>query len=189
MFYKKWLFALIFPFVVTEAQAKPDCKSEIVISGTITQNTFLELRKHVQECGQKGGKINIVLNSEGGNVVAGIAIYDLLVNSQADVTTTIYGEASSSASLVFLAGKIRNISCNSYLSIHEATYTISEKLSEDGLREKLGEIVQVNNSIARIYEAATGKNYRKVMKEGLVMDGHKALELGFATKVTGSCKK
>lgn len=65
-----------------------------------------------------GSPITILLNSEGGDINQGRAIYDLIKNSKSHVTIKVYGEACSAATFILQAADERIMSSNSYLMLH-----------------------------------------------------------------------
>ena len=68
--------------------------------------------------------IHIYINSYGGEVAEGLAIYNALKRHKAKIITHIYGFACSIASVIFMAGDERIMSNASLLMIHNAwTYT------------------------------------------------------------------
>ncbi|MCH5690033.1 Clp protease ClpP [Niabella sp. W65] len=69
-------------------------------------------------------KINIRINSAGGSVFEGIAIYNAILSSTAEINTYIDGLAASMASIIALAGKRVYISNNAtYMTHLPSTYT------------------------------------------------------------------
>lgn len=66
------------------------------------------------------GNVNVHINSYGGDVSEGLAIYNTLRNSGKNVVTYCDGFACSAASVVFMAGKQRVMSPASLLMIHNA---------------------------------------------------------------------
>ena len=65
----------------------------------------------------EGDTIDVVINSVGGSVYEGMAIYGALKNDPRPVKTTILGIGASIASVIFMAGDEREISdCLLYTS-------------------------------------------------------------------------
>src|SRR6185312_15570203 len=64
------------------------------------------------------GTINVRINSDGGVVSDGLAIFNALNNHPATVNVTIDGIAASIASLIAMAGKTRRVYANSAMMIH-----------------------------------------------------------------------
>ena len=98
---------------------------DIQIYGDITSWEWLEsdvssytLSKQIEEleCDQ----INVYINSYGGEVAEGLAIYNQLKRHKAKVKTVCDGFACSAASVVFMAGDERITSTASLLMIHNA---------------------------------------------------------------------
>ena len=73
----------------------------------------------------KANSINVHINSYGGEVSEGLAIYNTLKNSDKKVTTICDGFACSAASVIFMAGSERVMNQASLLMIHNAwTYAM-----------------------------------------------------------------
>ncbi len=63
-------------------------------------------------------EIDVYINSEGGDVSHGLAIYNYLKQHPAKINTYILGNASSAASLIFLAGENRYMPAGTFAVIH-----------------------------------------------------------------------
>lgn len=73
----------------------------------------------VEQLGQiTATTINVRINSDGGVVTDGLAIYNALANHPATVNTVVDGIAASISSLIFMVGKTRRMHENSMLMIH-----------------------------------------------------------------------
>ena len=83
--------------------------------------------------------VTILLSSEGGNVDAGLAIYDAIRAMKSQVRIILYGECSSVSSVIFQAADegLRYMTPNSYLMLHESKYDISGKKREFEAWQKL----------------------------------------------------
>lgn len=107
------------------ALEKKDSKAELYIFGTITAYPWREKDKDaygiVKELSELDtDEIEVHINSSGGAVSEGLAIYNVLKNSKAKVTTYCDGFACSAASVVFMAGDERVMNGASLLMIHNA---------------------------------------------------------------------
>jgi ATP-dependent Clp protease protease subunit len=69
--------------------------------------------------GVKGKNLNIYVNSGGGSVFAGIAIYNMLKRHQGNKTVYVDGLAASIASVIALAGDKVVIPSNAFMMIHK----------------------------------------------------------------------
>ena len=100
--------------------------ADIDIYGDITSWAWFEgetsaatLSRQLEELGDVG-QINVHINSYGGEVAEGLAIYNALRRHSANITTTCDGMACSIASVIFMAGDERVMSSASLLMIHNA---------------------------------------------------------------------
>lgn len=72
--------------------------------------------------------ITVIMNSTGGDLYQGFAIFDLISSSTADVNIHVVGTAMSAAALVLQAGTRRTCSPNSELMIHDGSLgTLSDE--------------------------------------------------------------
>ena len=130
--------------------------------------------------------IKVHINSYGGDVSEGLAIYNILKNSNMDITTVCDGFACSAASVIFMAGKQRIMNAASLLMVHNAwTYGYGNagelrKMADD--IEKITQAsVEAYKSVAKITEA----DITKLMDDETWISPDEALEYGFATEVVG----
>jgi len=126
--------------------------------------------------------INVYVNSPGGGVFAGVAIYNELKRLNKPVTSYVDGVAASIASLIVLAADKVVMPFNSMLMIHNPwTMTVGDA---NELRELADRLDKVTDSVLlETYQAKTGKD-RDELKEMLDaetwLSAEEAVELGFA---------
>lgn len=106
------------------AKSEDGARAEIFIFGDITSWEWFEsdvssytLAKELAALGDVQ-EIDVHINSYGGEVSEGLAIYNQLKNSKARVTTYCDGFACSIASVIFMAGNTRVMNEASLLMIH-----------------------------------------------------------------------
>lgn len=105
--------------------------------------------------GIKAKKINLRINSPGGSVFDGVAIYNALARHSAEVTTYVDGLAASIASIIALAGKKIVMAENAMMMIHNPwTYTAGDSAS---LRKEADVLDQVRETLINTYATRTGK--------------------------------
>lgn len=130
------------------------------------------------------GDIKLRINSPGGSVTDGIAIYNDLLAHKGNVRVEITGVAASIASIIAMAGKEIAIADNAFLMIHNAwTVAIGNKEDFADLVTVLGKI---DDSMARTYASRTGTGVRTIkqmMDDETWMTGKEAKEAGFATEI------
>lgn len=107
-------------------------------------------------------KINLRINSPGGSVFDGMAIYNALARHSAEVTTYIDGIAASIASVIALAGKRVLIAENAMMMIHDPS-AMAFGRAED-LRKTADVLDQVKETIINTYATRTGKGRDEIAK-------------------------
>lgn len=129
-------------------------------------------------------KIDVFINSYGGEVAEGLAIYNALKRHKAKVTTYCDGFACSIASVIFMAGDERVMNESSLLMIHNAwTYAMgnSEELRKQA--DDLEKITQASVEAYKSHSSLTEKEIKKLMDEETWILPTEALEYGFATSI------
>jgi ATP-dependent protease ClpP protease subunit len=129
--------------------------------------------------------INVRVNSYGGEVSEGLAIYNSLKNHPAEIRTYCDGFACSAASVVFMAGSERFMNTASLLLIHNVW--TSARGNAEALRKEADDLDVVNDATVRAYLEA-GISIDEAELRGL-MDAETwiapadAVEMGFASGV------
>ena len=129
-------------------------------------------------------QIDVFINSYGGEVAEGLAIYNALKRHKAKVTTYCDGFACSIASVIFMAGDERIMNESSLLMIHNAwTYAMgnSEELRKQA--DDLEKITQASVEAYKSHSSLTEKEIKKLMDEETWILPSEALEYGFATSI------
>ena len=125
--------------------------------------------------------IRLRVDSPGGDVFDGLAIFNDLVSHPARVEVEIVGLAASAASVIAMAGDSIEIAPAAFLMIHRA-WSLSLGNAAD-LRHTAGVLDQVDATLAQIYTDATGQPQKKIitmMDAETWMDGQAAVDAGFA---------
>lgn len=164
-------------------------KLDIVIYGDITSWEWLEsdvssytLSKLIRESGAK--EITVRINSYGGEVSEGLAIYNALRTHPASVRTVCDGFACSAASVVFMAGDERIMNEASLLMIHNAWTWASGNAEE--LRKQADDLDIISKTVAKTYEVCTNiseEELKAMLDAESWIAPDDALEMGFATSV------
>lgn len=142
----------------------------------------------VQDALKKAGNtVRVEINSGGGDVYAGIEIYNILKTSNKDITTVITGRASSSASIIAQAGRKRLIFDNSQILSHRAwTFAFGNCMDFLDMAE---ELERVDANLRTVYMKnykGTEKQLIDLMNEDRHMNAQEALEWGFVDEVIES---
>jgi ATP-dependent protease ClpP protease subunit len=128
--------------------------------------------------------ITVRINSLGGSVPDGLAMYNYLRDHPATVTTVVDGYAASAASLVMLAGDVRQVHSGSIVMVHNP-WTMTAG-NADELRKTAETLDEVGEAMMAIYEQRTGQTRADLdvlFKAETYMRGEVAAERGFADQV------
>ncbi len=109
--------------------------------------------------------IYFYINSPGGSVSAGMAIYDTMQYIKPDVCTLCLGEACSMASLLLAAGAPgkRYALPHAYVMIHQPMSGFSGQATDLMIRAK--EIERVKTSLIQVFSAHTGQSEKQVRSD------------------------
>lgn len=112
--------------------------------------------KELRNLEKTANKINVRINSGGGSVFEGIAIFNALINSRAEINTYIDGIAASMGSIIALAGKKVYMSKIARFMTHKPSGVSVG--SGDDMRNNGKLLDALENTMAGIYAAKTGKS-------------------------------
>ncbi len=164
-------------------------EANINIYGDITSWEWLEsdvssytLSKEIE--GLDVDTINVYINSYGGEVAEGLAIYNALKRHKAKIKTFCDGFAASIASVIFMAGDERIMSNASLLFIHNA-WTIAEGNANDFRKqaEDLDKITQASINAYMNHVNITKEELKEMLDNETWITPQDALEMGFATAI------
>ncbi|HNW30139.1 MAG TPA: ATP-dependent Clp endopeptidase proteolytic subunit ClpP [Spirochaetota bacterium] len=150
-----------------------------ISSLVIAQMLFLEAEDPDKD-------IYLYINSPGGIVTSGLAIYDTMQYIKPDVATICIGQAASMGSLLLAAGAKgkRSALPNSRIMIHQPAGGFQGQASDIEIQAK--EIIKVKKKLNEIYSRHTGQAVDKVEKDvdrDYFMSPQEAMEYGLIDKV------
>jgi ATP-dependent Clp endopeptidase proteolytic subunit ClpP len=133
-----------------------------------------------------GPKKNVVvnINSPGGDVFEGIAIYNLLRDHEGDVTTRVIGLAASAASVIAMAGDRIQTARTGFMMMHNV-WVIAIGNRND-LRDAADQLETFDDALAGVYASRSGQDKKavaKMMDKETWMSGEQAIEKGFADEL------
>jgi len=131
---------------------------DIIANLVIAQLLFLQ-----QE--DPGRDINIYVNTPGGAVTAGLAIYDTMQFVKPDINTFCVGQATSMGAVLLAAGAKgkRHALPNSRVMIHQPWGGVQGQASDISIQAK--EILKMRDRINEILAKHTGQELKKVQKD------------------------
>ena len=130
--------------------------------------------------------INLYINSPGGSVTAGMAVYDTMQYIKPDITTICIGQAASMGALLLAAGtsKKRYSLPNSRIMIHQPMGGFQGQASDIAIQAK--EVLRMKDALNRILETHTGKSLDQIQVDtdrDYFMTGLEAQEYGIIDHV------
>lgn len=171
------------------ALAQEGSAADITIYGDITSWPWLEsdvsaylLSRKIE--GLEADNINVFINSYGGEVSEGLAIYNALKRHRARVHTYCDGFACSAASVVFMAGDQRTMGDASLLMIHNAWTNAKGNAKE--LRKTANNLDTISAAAANAYRDAvniTDAALAELLDNETWISPQDAAAMGFATDI------
>jgi ATP-dependent Clp protease, protease subunit len=131
-------------------------------------------------------EITVRINSPGGDVFDGFAIYNLLAQHPAKINVKVDGWAASAASVIAMAGDTVEMAANALMMIHNPwTLAIGDSAN---MRKTADLLDQIKGSIVTTYKAKTDMaddDIATLMDAETWFDAQGAVDAGLATGVTG----
>jgi len=160
----------------------------VFIDGEISdQNADLVVAQLLFLDGQDTEKdINLYINSPGGSVTAGLAIYDTMQYLKSDVQTICLGQAASMAALIVAAGAPgkRLVLPSSRMLIHQPWGGASGQARDIGIQSK--EIIRLKKMTIDYFAKHTGKEPQIIaadMERDFYMSAEDAVAYGVADRI------
>ena len=130
--------------------------------------------------------IMLYINSPGGSVTAGFAIYDTMQHIRADVSTICLGQAASMGAFLLSSGtKGKRMALpHSRVLIHQPLGGAQGQATD--IEIQAAEIIRIKKSLNDILAANTGQSLKKIEKDtdrDYIMTPQEALEYGMIDKV------
>ena len=145
----------------------------------VAQLLFLEAENPKKE-------ISMYINSPGGVVTSGMAIYDTMQFIRPKVSTTVIGQAASMGSLLLCAGEkdMRFALKNARVMVHQPSGGFSGQASD--IERHAREILELRSRLNQIYVKHTGQsleNIEKALERDTFLTAEGAQEFGLVDKV------
>ena len=130
--------------------------------------------------------ISLYINSPGGSVTAGLAIYDTMQYIKPDVSTICLGQAGSMGAVLMAAGEKGKRFCLPYsrFVLHQIMSGIQGQASDIDIRAR--EIIRIGEMIDEILAKATGRTKEEIQKDSdrdFFLDALEAKEYGLIDEV------
>jgi ATP-dependent Clp protease, protease subunit len=132
--------------------------------------------------------INLYINSPGGSVTAGLAVYDTMRFVNADVVTTALGMAASISAVLLAAGTKgkRNVLPNTRVLLHQPWVQGGPGGQASDVEIQAQELVRTKRRMNEILAEATGQSFEKIERDtdrDYIMGAREAVEYGVVDRV------
>lgn len=176
---KKWYEMKVIPVKNATSEAEITIYDEIGIWG-VDATGFKEDFDKIKNL----SKIKLLINSPGGSVFDGIAIYNMLKDVKDKLTVEISGLAASIASVIAMAGSEIVMREGTFLMIHNPwTMAVGDS---DEMRKQAETLDQIRDQLVSIYTNNSNLDsdtINALMAEETWMDGETAMSYGFVSSV------
>lgn len=153
----------------------------LYINGEITQDLANSVRAQLEKT---KGPVDLHIDSQGGDVFAGLSIYNML--QRREVTVYVDGIAGSISSVIALVGDERpQISETGTFAIHNALVNQTTGNHHD-LRQVASSLEKFSDIVASVYEKKTNlklDEIKELMNAESIFTANEAVELGFAKEI------
>ncbi|MHC5081069.1 MAG: ATP-dependent Clp protease proteolytic subunit [Planctomycetota bacterium] len=141
---------------------------------------------------KKNADINLYINSPGGSVTAGLAIYDTMQFVQCDVATYCIGQAVSIGALLLCAGtaKKRFALPNSRIMLHQPWGGFQGTAADLNIAAE--EIIRLKQTVNQVLSLHTGRKEKQIEEDSdrdFFMSAAEAKDYGLVDEVIESLKK
>jgi ATP-dependent Clp endopeptidase proteolytic subunit ClpP len=161
-----------------EAEVEVSIYDEIGFGGVTAKDFMAEVKKF------KGQHIHLRINSVGGSVIEGAAIYNALRRHKGGLTVHVDGLAASMASVIAMAGEEVYIADNAMLMIHNPwSMTMGDA---DDLRKEADVLDKLKNTLVNAYAKKTGmetEDIAAMMDEETWLNATQSVAMGFADEI------
>ncbi len=181
-----------------ENSASVDMYGEVVESvpvnpwtGQVEDGLFIVLKDFLADLEGLVTKDNITvhINSVGGDLYAGVSIYNRLKALPGNVTTINDGLAASAGSLIFQAGNTRKVNAGSNIMLHQAMGLLLGYYNTTDLKQIIKQLDAGNKAAVNIYSEASGRTaeaMKALVDKETWLTGQEAVDAGLADEVIDS---
>ena len=163
---------------------------EIFLTTEVDSNTANELMKQLMilEKTGDGSEVTLYINSPGGEMSSGLAVYDYMQLMKSPVRTVCIGTAASMAAILFLAGQKREMLPHTSLMIHDPAYGGGDMAGKKPheLQAEVNKLNETRDALCRVIAERTGRTLEEVCEKTATdtyFTAEQAIEFGLAHAV------
>lgn len=166
------------------------CQSRIFLVEEVNVETTNKLMKqlmYLEHC-ESINDITLYINSPGGDVVSGLALYDYIQLMKKTVNTVCTGTAASMGAILFLAGEKRSMLPHTRLMIHDPSFGNGDFSGQKPheIQRHLDKLNESRSTLAQIISEKTGKTLEEiytVTADDTYYNAEEAIAFGLATDI------
>lgn len=160
-----------------------ECVGEINAQSSYS---LIQQLRHLQR-EDPGAEITMYINSPGGEVESGLALYDVMQGLSCPVRTVCIGTAASMAAVLFSSGSQREILPHGRVMIHDPLITGGVGGSALRIQDLSKDLLKARKTICGILAEKTEKNLREIYKhtaKDTWFSAEEAVKFGLADRIT-----
>ena len=166
-------------------------RREVVLQGEVNSVSCNQLILQLMYLDREepGEEITLYINSPGGEINSGMALYDAIRMLKSPVRTVCMGMAASMGALLFLAGDKRELLPHSEIMIHDPRQFGGGGVTATDIASNAERIMKMREMTGRIIAERTGKDLETVLeytKTDSWFEAQEAIEFGLATGIVES---
>jgi len=165
-------------------------RREVFLWGEVCDESAEEIVKKILFLdGAGNGDITLYINSPGGVISSGLAIYDAMCRAKSDVSTVVMGQAASMGAVLLCAGaKGKRLAWeHARVLIHQPLISGNMYGPASDIQIQAEEMLRTRENLNKILAAHTGQTLQKITEDtdrDYFMSADEAKEYGIVDKVT-----
>ena len=161
---------------------------EVECVGEINEESVYSLCRQLRQLQREDPdrEITMFINSPGGEVGSGLALYDVMAGLSCPVRTICLGTAASMGSILFVAGTQRDILPHGRVMIHDPLRLMNGHSTALQLQEESRQLMQTREILCGILAQRTGRTLEEIYqktKRDSYFDAEEAVAFGLADRV------
>ena len=164
---------------------------EVELVGEVDSDTVNALIRQLRylQCENPEAPITLYINSPGGSVTDGLAVYDVIRLIDAPVKTVCMGTCASMGAILFLAGDKREMMEHGRIMVHDPAFGGNHDIGgkkPHQIQSELNDLNRCRESLAKIISERTGKSLEEVYQvtaNDTYFSAPEAIAFGLATNM------
>lgn len=161
---------------------------EVECVGEINDESVYSLCRQLRQLQREdpNKEITMFINSPGGEVTSGLALYDVMAGLSCPIRTICLGTAASMGSILFIAGTQRDILPHGRVMIHDPLRMMDGRVTALQLQEESRQLMQTREILCKILSQRTNHTLEEIYektKHDSYFDAEKAVAFGLADQV------